>query len=140
LRFLEEESIDNKLYKCPHRPLSQFVVSVSKTIMSLLMKRLHKEKDQLIQNPDEQIHLVSYSEDITKWTALITAPADSYYSGYEFTLDISVPPDYPLVPPIIYFRSKIFHPNVVYEVVYDYSFVFSITEEMIGSSRIIFLH
>lgn len=31
-------------------------------------------------------------------------------------LDIKVPDQYPLVPPIVYYRTKIFHPNVHFKV------------------------
>lgn len=33
-------------------------------------------------------------------------------------LDIKVPDQYPLVPPIVYYRTKIFHPNVHFKVGY----------------------
>ena len=31
-------------------------------------------------------------------------------------LDIKVPDQYPLVPPVVYYRTKIFHPNVHFKV------------------------
>ena len=43
---------------------------------------------------------------------IIYGPADSPYENGTFLLDIFLTPDYPLKPPIFYFRTKIFHPNV----------------------------
>jgi peroxin-4 len=54
-------------------------------------------------------------ENIMHWTATISAPSDCFYEGYAFELDINVPSNYPLVPPIIKFKTKIFHPNVLFD-------------------------
>ena len=42
----------------------------------------------------------------------LQGPANTPYQGGFFELDIKVPDQYPLVPPIVFFRTKIFHPNV----------------------------
>ena len=80
-------------------------------------KRLNKERQQLSSTNDDSIQLsVANVEQIRSWTAVIKGPPDSYYEGYEFDLSISVPAEYPMLPPVIKFTSKIFHPNVLYEV------------------------
>jgi ubiquitin-protein ligase len=80
-------------------------------------KRLNKERLQLSETNDESIILsVPDPEKARNWTAVIRGPAGSFYEGYEFDLVIDVPAEYPMVPPHIKFGSKIFHPNVYFEV------------------------
>lgn len=43
-------------------------------------------------------------------------PADSPYQGGHFELSIQVPEQYPLVPPQVKFKTKLFHPNVHFKV------------------------
>ena len=41
-----------------------------------------------------------------------TAPEDTPYLGGIFYLDIYIPIEYPIKPPNIIFKTKIFHPNI----------------------------
>jgi hypothetical protein len=43
-------------------------------------------------------------------------PTDTAYEGGVFELAINVPEQYPLVPPAVRYRTKIFHPNVHFKV------------------------
>ena len=43
-------------------------------------------------------------------------PRDTPFQGGVFELGIRVPDQYPLVPPAVHFRTKIFHPNVHFKV------------------------
>lgn len=85
--------------------------------MQACTKRLNNERAQLTKTNDDSIHLsVPNSEKLRAWSAVIKGPPASFYEGYEFDLEISVPEQYPMLPPQIKFLSKIFHPNVLYEV------------------------
>jgi len=46
----------------------------------------------------------------------VQGPTKTPYEGGVFELDIKVPDLYPLVPPVVYYRTKIFHPNVHFKV------------------------
>ena len=46
----------------------------------------------------------------------LQGPADTCYENGTFRLDINVPEHYPLVPPSVRFRTKIFHPNIHFKV------------------------
>ena len=83
---------------------------------STCMKRLKKEFLLLEKNPDDFISLSPSANNIRQWLATIRAPPDSVYDGFSFDLRIDVGPDYPLAPPVMKFLTKIFHPNVHYEV------------------------
>ena len=90
----------------------------------MLGKRLLKEIQGLEEgNKDEYIKLVSNPDNIYQWRGIIQAPTDSYYEGYYFNLSIDILSEYPLKPPVIKFITKIFHPNVAYDV----SFIHSIS-------------
>jgi len=85
--------------------------------MQACTKRLNNERAQLTKTNDDSIHLsVPNNEKIRAWLAVVKGPPGSFYEGYEFDLEISVPEQYPMLPPQIKFLSKIFHPNVLYEV------------------------
>ena len=43
-------------------------------------------------------------------------PKETPYEGGTFELVISVPEQYPLTPPSVRYRTKIFHPNVHFKV------------------------
>lgn len=90
-------------------------------------KRLQKEHQDILKsskklpssNPNDEDNIKKLEpqpENIMNWTAVISGPKDSFYDGYCFELLISVPSNYPLVPPVIRFKTKIFHPNVLFDV------------------------
>ena len=49
-------------------------------------------------------------------TSLLQGPADTPYEGGSFHLTLQVPEQYPLVPPTVRFRTRIFHPNIHFKV------------------------
>lgn len=78
-------------------------------------KRLQKEAQVLKNTANDDVRL-NPTANIMEWDATIVGPKDSFYDGYEFDLKIQVPSAYPMQPPVIKFATKIFHPNVMYEV------------------------
>lgn len=79
-------------------------------------KRLQKEAVAASSQNDENIVLMKPKDNIYEWEATIRGPRDSYYDGYLFDLTINVPTEYPMVPPTIRFKTKIFHPNIMFQV------------------------
>jgi hypothetical protein len=47
---------------------------------------------------------------------VMQGPTDTAYQGGTFQLIINVPEQYPLVPPAVKYKTKIFHPNVHFKV------------------------
>ncbi len=42
----------------------------------------------------------------------IAGPTDTIYEGGMFKAELFLPEDYPMVPPKVLFRTKIYHPNM----------------------------
>ena len=77
--------------------------------------RLRKEMSKQAASSDEFIQLTCRNEDnLREWIAAIRGPPGSYYDGYIFDVEITVPEQYPFVPPSMKFLNKIYHPNILF--------------------------
>ena len=56
--------------------------------------------------------LACREDDIHQLQGEIEGPVDTPYYGGKFKLDIRLPREYPLKPPIIRFKTKVWHPNI----------------------------
>ena len=79
-------------------------------------KRLRQEIRAMKQSPDEDIFLIANDDNIRQWNGWIRGPSDTPFGKYVFHLRIDVGTDYPMIPPSMSFITKVFHPNVNYEV------------------------
>eukprot|EP00929_Paragymnodinium_shiwhaense_P103567 TRINITY_DN6716_c0_g1_i1.p1 TRINITY_DN6716_c0_g1~~TRINITY_DN6716_c0_g1_i1.p1 ORF type:complete len:288 (-),score=96.05 TRINITY_DN6716_c0_g1_i1:180-971(-) len=75
-------------------------------------KRIQKEYEKMVKEAVPGIEAAPNSQDLFKWKASIAGPTGSPYEGGMFELDIKLPQKYPLEPPRVAFKTKIFHPNV----------------------------
>lgn len=80
--------------------------------------RLFKEYKEVLREAtaDSEIRLICDENNIYKWAAYIKGPDDTPYVNGSFQLSLSVPEQYPLVPPTVKFVTRIFHPNVHFKV------------------------
>ena len=63
----------------------------------------------------------------------MAGPPDSPFAGGEFTLEIYLPDEYPLVPPKVLFRTKLYHPNI--DKLGKFTFLKSIRENLFRHSQ-----
>lgn len=85
--------------------------------MSIASKRIRKEitdmRHSLHQEIPENISAGPISDDnIFEWNATIIGAVGTPYAGGLFKLSINFPSSYPFVPPIVKFKTRIFHPNI----------------------------
>ena len=77
--------------------------------------RLSQEMRELSRGDgkaSEGVELAPNENSIFHWEATLLGPEGTGYEGGLFRLDIQVPEEYPLAPPNVRFRTRVFHPNV----------------------------
>jgi ubiquitin-conjugating enzyme E2 D/E len=79
---------------------------------NLLTKRLQKELLELKNNPVENCSAGLIDTDIKKWQATIFGPADTPYQNGVFELTIDFTNEFPFKPPIVMFKTPIYHCNI----------------------------
>ncbi|GAB7355558.1 hypothetical protein MBLNU459_g6032t1 [Dothideomycetes sp. NU459] len=81
--------------------------------MASANKRIMNELGQVTADPipDTKVRLPQEAN-VFLWEAEMAGPAESLYAGGKYKLEIALPKEYPFKPPVISFRTKIYHPNV----------------------------
>ena len=74
--------------------------------------RIMKETQRLAAEPIVGIYAEPSATNARHFLVKIAGPADSPYEGGLFNLELFLPEEYPLVPPKVLFRTKIYHPNI----------------------------
>jgi ubiquitin-conjugating enzyme E2 D/E len=80
------------------------------------IRRIQKELKEISdETSDHQNKIYSVSPvdgNLFIWTGYIFGPTESPYEGGAFKIVIEFPTNYPFKPPKIYFKTKIYHPNI----------------------------
>eukprot|EP00301_Raphidiophrys_heterophryoidea_P002517 c11174_g1_i2.p1 GENE.c11174_g1_i2~~c11174_g1_i2.p1 ORF type:complete len:147 (+),score=12.75 c11174_g1_i2:125-565(+) len=74
--------------------------------------RIRKELEDIAEHPVAGCIVGADNGDIHSWVVVIDGPADTVYEGGTFFLSIKLSSSYPFEPPMVVFRTKIFHCNV----------------------------
>jgi len=83
----------------------------------MALKRLTKELKDLEKSREkdkEEGYTLNpaTSDDLFNWTATIAGPKGSPYEGGVFSLELSIPENYPMDAPEVTFVTKVYHPNI----------------------------
>ena len=75
--------------------------------------RINKETKRLAEAPVEGvISCKAAGNNFRYFLIKMQGPPDSPYTGGVFNLELLLPEDYPMSPPKVLFRTKIYHPNI----------------------------
>ncbi|KAK2757639.1 Ubiquitin-conjugating enzyme E2 C [Arachnomyces sp. PD_36] len=76
-------------------------------------KRLQTELMQLMMSPSPGISAFPDADgNLLSWTATISGPEETPYENLTFKLSFAFPSNYPYAPPVVLFKTPIYHPNV----------------------------
>ena len=76
------------------------------------VRRLTKELQEIKKDPPLNISAGPINDNLFEWEAVLLGPTETPYEGGIFILNIHIPIDYPMKPPNILFKTKIYHPNI----------------------------
>ena len=76
------------------------------------ISRLQKELARITSDLDNGFDVSLRNDNLYEWSARIVAPQGSVYEGGSFELGINFPAHYPFDPPAVFFKTRIYHPNV----------------------------
>ena len=93
-----------------------------------LMQRLKKDHAEILTNKNIDIlciyaepkkesiinkeGMIEYIDVLMDWSGYILGPDETPFQGGKFNINIIFPNDYPFLPPLITFETKIYHPNI----------------------------
>jgi len=66
----------------------------------------------LSRNPPDGVSVGLSDDNIFVWELLIIGPPETLYEGGFFNCKLEFPDDFPNMPPVMTFTTKIWHPNV----------------------------
>jgi ubiquitin-conjugating enzyme E2 N len=75
-------------------------------------KRISVETSLLLKNPIIGIYAEPMPDNFRHFFVKISGPEETPYSGGVFDAELFLPDEYPMVPPKVLFRTKIYHPNI----------------------------
>ena len=74
--------------------------------------RILKETQRLQQEPVVGIYASPNEKNCRHFYVQIAGPSETVYEGGLFNCELFLPEEYPMVPPKVLFRTKIYHPNM----------------------------
>lgn len=77
-------------------------------------QRLMKEAIEASKRKFDEFLLMFDEGDLMSWEVFIEGPKNTPYQDQIFLVRMSLTSEYPITPPKLHFKTKIFHPNIHY--------------------------
>ena len=74
--------------------------------------RILKETQRLASEPVVGIYAEPNEKNFRPFFVKIAGPSETPFEGGLFDCELFLPDEYPMVPPKVLFRTKIYHPNI----------------------------
>jgi ubiquitin-conjugating enzyme E2 G1 len=75
----------------------------------------------LSRNPPDGVSVgLGDDDNIFKWELMIVGPPDTLYEGGFFQALLEFPPDFPNAPPVMTFKTPMWHPNGAFAFAYTH--------------------
>ena len=74
--------------------------------------RIVKETQALLKDPVEGIQAIPSEQNPRHFFVVINGPGGTPFENGKFQAELFLPEEYPMTPPKVLFRTKIFHPNI----------------------------
>lgn len=81
----------------------------------MALKRINQDFKDMQFDPPPLCNAGPVGDNMYKWAAIIQGPPETPYANGAFNLSIEFPTEYPFKPPIVYFTTKIYHPNISFD-------------------------
>lgn len=76
-------------------------------------RRILRELDDMAKDKASGMQAtVVDASDLTHLEGSFLGPPGTPYEGGRYLIDITLPPNYPFLPPKMYFKTKVWHPNI----------------------------
>lgn len=104
----EALNINDNIYNCLiYKNYSESKCMVFTKLIKEI-RRFSKNPEYIYINPENKDNIF---EPLRNWKASLTIIDECPYKGGVFNFEIEIPADYPFLPPKIYLKTKIYHPN-----------------------------
>ena len=77
-----------------------------------ITRRISKEWDDITNIPLEGVSITTIDDNLRYIKAVLTGAQDTPYENGKFEIHFYLTQEYPMEPPKVQFRTKIYHPNI----------------------------
>ena len=77
-----------------------------------ITRRISKEWNDIENSPLENVNITTIDDNLRYIKAVLTGAQDTPYENGKFEIHFYLTKEYPMEPPKVQFRTKIYHPNI----------------------------